>query len=259
MTTSDLERRLTVLLRERADDAMEQTHTQEQLSSLLATRGRDPGQRRRRWVAGGLAVAAATAAVAVWVTSGDPDREQPSPAGVDSVQVATAFLEAVYAHDADLATSLLSPGVRISHAGAVGTVTVSEWVDELAWQEAIGASVVDHSCRAEATSTSTSEVSCTYSLHGLGSDQLNHRPYVGNTLDLTIRDGLIVAFQDEWHYMDNGFSAEMWEPFAGWIVREHPSDVRVMYTDLSMNLPKIGPTSVRRWEQRVAEWVATRR
>ena len=255
MTTSDLERQLTVVMRERAVDAMEQTHTQEQLSTLLAARGRDTGQRRRRWVAGGLAVAAATAAVAVWVTTGDRDREQPSPAGVDSVQIATAFLEAVYAHDADLATSFLSPGVRISHARAVGTVTVSEWVDELAWQEAIGASMVDHSCRVE----ETSEVTCTYSLHGLGSDQLNHRPYVDNTLDLTIRDGLIVAFQDEWHYMDNGFSAEMWEPFADWIVREHPSDVRVMYTDPSQNLPRIDHTSVRRWEQRVAEWVATRR
>lgn len=257
MTASELERRLSGLLQERADDAMARTDTQEQLSTLLVTRGRDTRQRRRRWVTRGFAVAAvaaATAAVAVWVTTGDRDREQPTPAGIDSVQIATAFLEAVYAHDADLATSLLSPGVRITHDRTLETVPISEWRDELAWQEAIGASMVDPSCRAE----DSSEVSCTYSLHALGSDELRHRPYVGNTLDLTIRDGLIVAFQDEWHYMDNGFSAEMWEPFADWIVREHPSDVRVMYTDPSQNLPRIGPRSVRRWEQRVAEWVALR-
>jgi hypothetical protein len=259
MTTSDLERRLTGLLRERAEDAMEQTSTQERLSSLLATRRRDAGQRGRRWVAGGLVVAAATAAVAVWISSGDGDRAEPMPASVDTVQLANAFLEAVYSHDADLATSFLSPDVQISHAGAVGTVPESAWRDELAWQQAIGATMVDHSCRAGVTSSSTSEVNCTYSMHGLGSDQLRHRPYAGNTLDVTIRDGLIVAFQDEWHYMDNGFSAEMWEPFARWIVGEHPTDVRVMYTDSGQNLPRLDPTSSRRWEQRIAEWVATRR
>ncbi|MEO5663631.1 MAG: hypothetical protein ABIR39_10120 [Nocardioides sp.] len=255
MTTSDLERRLTVLLGERADAAMEQTSTQTRLADLLVTRGRDTSQRRRRWVAGGLAVAAATAAVALWFSSGDEERAEPTPATVDSVQIATDFLEAVYSHDADLATSFLSPGVRITHARTVGTVTESEWVDELAWQEAIGATLVDHSCRA----VEANEVTCTYSMHGLGSDQLNHRPYDDNTLDLTIRDGLVEAFQDEWRYMDNGFSAEMWEPFAAWIVREHPGDVRAMYTDEGQNLPRLDPTSVRRWEQRVAEWVGTRR
>jgi len=259
MTTSELERRLTGLLRERADDAMEQTSTREKLSSLLDTRRRDARQRGRRWAAGGLVVAAATAAVAVWISSGDGDRVEPTPAGVDTVQLANAFLEAVYARDADLATSFLSPDVQITHAEAVGTVPESAWRDELAWQQAIGATMVDHTCRAGETSASTSEVTCTYSLHALGSDQLRHRPYAGNTLDVTIRDGLIVAFQDEWHYMDNGFSAEMWEPFANWIVREHPSDVRVMYTSSAQNLPRLGPTSSRRWEQRIAEWVVTRR
>lgn len=255
MTTSDLERQLTVVMRDRADAAMEQTNTQAGLASLGNTRRRAARERRRRWVAGGTAVAAATAAVVVWISNGDSDRAEPTPAGADTLPVASAFLEAVYDQDVELATSFLAPGVQINHAEVLGTATVSEWHDELAWQGAIGASMVDHSCRAEGTS----EVICTYSLHALGSDLLRHRPYVGNTLDLTIRDGLIVAFKDEWHYMDNGFSAEMWEPFAGWIVREHPSDVRVMYTDSGMNLPRLGPTSVRRWEQRVAEWVATRR
>ena len=258
MTTSDLERRITDLLLERAEDAMERTNTKEKLSSLLATRGLESGQRGRRWAAaGGLVVAAATAAVALWMTTGDGDRAEPMPAGVDTVQLATTFLEAVYSHDADRAASFLSPDVQISHPGAVGTVPESEWREELAWQQTIGATLVDHMCRAGETSASSSEVTCTYSLHGLGSDALGRRPYAGNTLDVTIRDGLIVAFQDEWHYMDNGFSAEMWEPFADWIVRKHPSDVRVMYTDSNQNLPRLGPRSLRRWEQRTAEWVAS--
>jgi hypothetical protein len=257
MTTSDLERRLTGLFQERAEEAMERTNTQEKLSSLLATRRRDAGQRGRRWAAGGLVVAAATAAVAVWMTSGDGDRAEPMPAGVDTVQLASTFLEAVYSHDVDRAASFLSPDVQISHPGAVGTVPESEWLDELAWHRAIGASLVDHSCLAGATSSSTTEVTCSYSLHGLGSDQLRRGPYAGNILDVTIRHGLIVALEDEWNYMDNGFSAEMWEPFAGWVVRKHPSDVRVMYTDSGQNLPRLGPTSSRRWERRIAEWVAT--
>lgn len=258
MTTSDLERRLTGLLLERAQDAMKRTNTQEDLSSLLATRRLEGGQRVRRWAAvGGLAVAAATAAVAASMPSGDGDRTEPIPAagGVDTVLLASTFLEAVYSHDADRAASLLSPDVQISRQG-VGTVRESEWRDELAWHQAIGATMVDHTCQARETSESTSEVTCTYSLHGLGSDQRRRRPYVGNTLDITIRDGLIVAFQDEWHYWNNGFSVEIWEPFAEWIVRKHPSDVRVMYTNSNQNLPRLAPKSLRLWEQRTSEWVA---
>jgi hypothetical protein len=259
MTTSDLERRLTGLLQARAEEAMERTNTQEELSSLLASRRRNAWKRGRSWTAGGLVVATATAAVAVWMTRGDGDRAEPVPAGVDTVQLASKFLEAVYSHDADRTAPFLSPDVQISHPGALGTVPVSEWHDELAWQQAIGASLVDHVCRVGETSSSTSEAICTYSLHGLGSDQLRRGPYAGNTLDMTIRDGLIVAFEDEWDYMDNGFSAEMWEPFAAWVAREHPSDLRVMYTDADQNLPRLGPRSSRRWERRVSEWVVTQR
>ena len=253
MTAPELERRLTGLLLARAQDAMERTSTQENLSSLLASRRLDRGQRGRRWAtAGGLVVAAATVAVAAWMPSGDGDRTEPMPsgggdgteptsAGVDTVQLASDFLAAAYSPDGDRAASFLSPDVQISHDGVVGTVPESEWRDELAWHRAIGAMMVDHTCQAQETSGPTSEVTCTYSLHGLGSDQLRRRPYVGNTLDVTIRDGLIVAFEDEWHYWENGFSAEMWEPFADWIVRKHPSDVRVMYTDSSRACPGSHP------------------
>lgn len=267
MTTTDLDRRLTGLLRERAQEAMERTSTQEQLSSLLATPGLDGRQPGRRWVAAGaLAAAAATVAVTAGMPNGEGDRTPsgqvdsaepaPAPANVETVQLASTFLEAVYSHDADRAASFLSPYVQISRPGAAGMVPESEWRDEIAWYAAIGATMVDHTCQAGETSTTTSEVSCTYSMHALGSDQLRRRPYGDNTLDVTIRDGLIVALEDEWHYLENGFSAEMWEPFAAWIVREHPSDVRVMYTSSYQNLPRLTPTSLRRWEQRIAEWLA---
>jgi hypothetical protein len=257
MTTSDLERRLTGLLTEHAQDAMERTSTQENLSSLLASRRLEREQRGRRWAAaGGLVVAAAMVAVVAWMPSGSGDRTEPTPAVADTVQLANAFLRAIYSYDGDRAGSFLSPDVRISLDGVVGTVPESKWRDELAWYRAVGAMMVDHTCQAQETSGTSSEVTCTYSLHGLGSDQLRRRPYAGNTLDVTIRDGLVVAFEDEWHYWENGFNDEMWDPFADWIVREHPSDVRVMYTDSSRSLPRLTPESLRRWEQRTAEWVA---
>jgi hypothetical protein len=259
MTTPELERRLTQLLHERAEGAMKTTNTQDKLASLLANSSRGLQRRRWRWATGGLVAAAATAAVLFWVASGDTERVQPAPAGVDAVELASSFLEATYAFDLDRAEGMLSPDVEISgDAVVVGSATVDEWRDALAWTEAIGSSLVDHSCRASTTSPAGTEVLCSYTMHALGSDQLGRGPYGDNTLAVTIRDGRITEFEERWGYMSSGFNTEMWAPFAAWISQEHPADARRMYTDSRHTQARPGPVSLRLWEQRVADYVAAR-
>ena len=253
MTTSDLERRLADLLHERAEGAMTKTHTQEKLSSLLADRG--DAQRRRRWAAGGLAAAAALVAVAVWTGRGDVDRTEQLPGdGSEPVAIASSFIRSSYAYELDRAEGMLSTDVDM-----VDPETLDKWRDQNAWYEAAGFSVTDLSCREESTSSAGTEVHCTFALRGMGSEHLGVGPYGGNTFDLTVLDGEITSVKEYWPFEENGFSDEMWEPFADWIQQTHPDDADVMYTDASLTEPRPGPTSMGLWELRVRQYAELER
>lgn len=251
MTTQDLERRLADLLRERAEEAMEKTSTEEQLRSLLDEGRHDLRRRRRLMVAGGVVAAAAALAVAVWMSGTGDDRTTPEPATRTdpvSVSVASSFLEATYTYDLDASERMLSPDVEL-----VGD-TVEGRRTGLAWSQAIGTSLADYSCREESSTASGSEVHCTYSLNSLGSEELGRGPYDG-TMDLTIRDDEITRVEDDFPFVENGFSNEMWQPFAVWVKVQHPDDVGLMYDDLSQTGPRNGPRSLRLWEKRVDQYV----
>jgi hypothetical protein len=51
------------------------------------------------------------------------------------------------------------------------------------------------------------------------------------------------------------FSPEVWEPFAEWISKNHPEDVRVMYIADQADW-KLSEASARLWERRSREYVA---
>ena len=253
MTTSDLERRLADLLQERAEGAMTKTNTQEKLSSLLADRG--SAQRRRRWAAGGLVAAAALLAVAVWMGRGDVDRTEPPPAGSsEAVATASSFILSSYAHELDRAEGMLSTDVDM-----VDPETLGKWRNTNAWYEAAGFSVTDLACREVSTSSAGTAVHCSFALHGMGSESLGRGPYLGNTFDLTVLDGEITSVKEYWPFEENGFSDEMWEPFADWIQQTHPDDADVMYTDASLTEPRPGPTSMGLWELRVRQYAELER
>jgi hypothetical protein len=259
MTTPDLERRLADLLQERAEGAMKDTNTQDKLTTLL-TDGERRLQNRRRGAVAGLVAAAAAVAVAVAVGTGRGDNEG-APANipdVDEVAVAESFLEATYAFDLDAAEAQLSSDVTIGGDAAVaGTGTVEEWRASLAWSEVTGYSLADYACATTSTSAAGTLVSCTYALKGFGSEELGRGPYGDNRLDVTILDGQITEIEEYWAYMTNGFNTEMWQPFKTWIIQEHPRDAQAMYTDATYNQYRTDATSLRLWEKRVAEWVAS--
>lgn len=261
MTTPDLERRLADLLQNRAEDAMNDTSTRERLTTLLADGERRLQHRRRGAVAGLVAAAAAVAvAVAVGTGRGGPEATEPaSVSGVDQVAVAEDFLEATYAFDLDAAEALLSPDVTIGgDAAATGTATVEEWRTGLAWAEVTGHSLADHSCTTTSTSEAATEVQCVYALHAFGSEELGNGPFEGNLLYATIVGGEITEIQEYWSYLSSGFDTEMWQPFRGWIIAEHPRDAQAMYTDTGFTeAARTDARSLRLWERRLAEWVAS--
>jgi len=260
MTTPDLERRLADLLQERAEGAMKDTNTQAKLTTLLTDGERRLQNRRRSAVAGVVATAAAIAvAVAVGTGRGDNDGTAPTNVpDVDEVAVAESFLEATYAFDLDAAEALLSSDVTISGDAAVtGTGTVEEWRASLAWSEITGYSLADYACTTTSSSADGTLAGCTYALNGFGSEELGRGPFGDNRLDVTIVDGKITEIEEYWAYMTNGFNTEMWQPFKTWIIQEHPRDAQAMYTDATYNQYRTDATSLRLWEKRLAEWVAS--
>jgi len=260
MTTPDLERRLADLLQDRAEGAMKDTNTQDKLTTLL-TDGERRLKNRRRGAVAGLVAAAAAVAVAVAVGTGRGDPEGTTPASVpdvDEVAVAESFLEATYGFDLDAAEALLSSDVTIGGDAAVaGTATAGEWRAGLAWAEVTGHSLADYACATTSTSAAGTVVRCTYALNAFGSEELGRGPYGDNRLDVTILDGQITKIEEYWSYMTNGFNTEMWQPFKTWLIQEHPRDAQAMYADAAFNQYRTDATSLRLWDKRLAEWVAS--
>jgi hypothetical protein len=108
VTTSELERRLTALLKQHAEDAMNSTRTEQQLDILAAGVEQERRQRRRNWAAGGLAAAAATVGLVLWASNLGAETDTAVPAQQPAVEVATSFLAAYASFDRDEAESYLA-------------------------------------------------------------------------------------------------------------------------------------------------------
>ena len=89
------------------------------------------------------------------------------------------------------------------------------------------------------------------------SDEIGLGPYTGNSWDLTVRNGKITSAGAVWDFMANGFSKQMWEPFAQWVSSTHPADMAVMYPDGTFGAPGLSDASIRLWNERSREYVAT--
>ena len=49
----------------------------------------------------------------------------------------------------------------------------------------------------------------------------------------------------------------MWQPFESWIIQEHPRDAQAMFTDARFMQARTDARSLRLWEQRLSECVAS--
>jgi hypothetical protein len=167
------------------------------------------------------------------------------------VETATAFVEAYGALDVDTAVSYLAEDadVQLFNAEPQGLPLA------FSWDEATGFKVILDSCQETRTGPAGATVRCDYDYHAIRSEEIGLGPYGGSWLDLTVVDGKITSAFDHLEFSSNGFSSEMWDPFATWVAETHPDDVVIMYGDLSQSSLELTDESVALWEQRSREYV----
>jgi hypothetical protein len=214
---------------------------------------------RRHWTRRALAGVAAVAAIVVvafLLTDRDDgdDRVAVSPAsdGSTPVAVASAFLDAYGAFDVDRAAAHLAPDADVS--GLEGGR--QDWRLGNAWLAAEGFELLARPCTAVHTGSAGTMVRCPFDFHAIHSAEIGRGPYGGSSFELTVSGGRIVSAAVNWSYLTNGFSSEMWEPFARWVSEHHPADAAAMYTDPSHTLEQLTEASIRLWERRTREYVA---
>jgi hypothetical protein len=173
--------------------------------------------------------------------------------GAEAENLATQFVEAYAAFDADKAASYLAAGADLSEF----TESVEGLRPSIRHAEATGFQRLFDSCVATGATPTGMSVRCTYDFHGLRSEEIGLGPYGGSWLDIAIADGQIVSVSDEIEFMSNGFSAQMWEPFAVWIGRTYPEDGAIMYENWPrIFMAQLTDQSIELWEQHSIEYVA---
>lgn len=202
---------------------------------------RDP---RRNFVIGIAVVAAIVVGVLILLRPLDDGPATP-------VEVATVFVEAYEVLDVDTASSYLAADANLHLFNA----NTEELPLAFSWDEATGFKILLDSCAETSSGPSGTTVRCDYEYHGIRSEEIGLGPYGGSWLDFTVLDGKIASGSDHLEFTLNGFSSEMWVPFAAWVAETHPDDVTIMYGDSSQTSPQITDESIALWEQRTREYV----
>ncbi len=233
---------------------MDSTDTQTRLETL--ERDLEPNRPRVRvgWIAAAAAAAAVVAALVVVDTSRDDGSD--TPAGpVDTgaaTELASDFLDAVAAYDADRAASYLADGAGIQLTTT--TVDAEATGPHLRWTRAAGIRLSPGRCEPESVSASAMTVACAYDLQGLGSERLGRGPFTDNVLRLTVVEGEIVSGVEEWG--SDAFKVTMWEPFVAWLLSNHVDEADFMFADWPGAMrPALTERSARLWAKNVDRYV----
>jgi len=208
---------------------------------------------RRITVAALIAVALliAGSAIAVFFRSSTRQSVTHPPDHLQAMQVATDFVAAYTAYDADQVSSLLAADADLS-----GLFQRSDWRLGLRFMQATRVEITVRSCVETASSPSKTLVQCPYVSHQLGSDELGLGPYAGGSMGLTIRDGKIIDADVNFApLLNHDFKNEMWKPFAAWVATNFPDDATLMYTDQSHIAAAITEESIPLWEKHTRDYV----
>jgi hypothetical protein len=190
-------------------------------------------------------------AVAACQSRDDGTAQQP-------VEVATGFVEAVGAFDADRAIAYLADDAELTNliasVGAQGVQgTQAELRLLLSFLEATGYKQMVDSCHELDSSASVgTSLRCPFASHNFRSDEIGRGPFSGSSYSLTVRNGEIVQAR-----MDFGieeFSTQMWEPFATWVSKAYPEDAAAMYSDETHGGVRLTERSIRLWERHIREF-----
>jgi hypothetical protein len=172
-------------------------------------------------------------------------------AGPEAVGIATDFLDAFRNYDSDLAASYLVGDAMNEFGGDLAGMRF-----DLRFDQATGFQLISESCEARKSLPTGTLVHCTYEYHDLRSDEIGLGPFGGDWYDFTVQDGKILSVEAFYNFMNNGFSDQMWEPFASWVAENHPEDGQIMYAEWPVIFsPASTEESMALWEQRTREYV----
>ena len=234
-------------------DQQRRTEMQTHDRVIVDDEGDEPKRGRNLLI--GIAAAAAIIIGALLLlpplTSDAPVADQPST--TSAVETATAFVEAYASHNIDEAFGHVADG-------ADGFGSLAEERLMARFLEAIGdKAIFTDPCEQVSTLSDGVVVSCPNEWHQLRSDELGLGPWGDHAYNITVREGKVVGLETigSMNFSDpNGFSKQMWEPFAAWVARTHPDDVAIMYEDVSQTGWRVTEESIPVWEQRTREYVA---
>ena len=172
-----------------------------------------------------------------------------NPADAEEVRVATGFLEAFGAFDAERARTYLADFADITGMtegkGVEGLSLMTSFLEAQGYEQTITSCVAS-------TFASDTNVHCEFDFHAIRSDEIGLGPFSGSYFDVTVRDGEISRASMFWEI--EKFSPQMWEPFRDWVSATYPKDFAVMYIEGGSNF-RLTEESIRLWEQRTREYV----
>ena len=204
-----------------------------------------------------FAVVALAAALVVGGSTASAGTDAPTPGATPSEKVARRFLDAYGAYETNRALQYLTKDAIANgtgHSGAWGTR--DRFRRDIALSRALGTKQLVTACDEQTRSARGVGVRCDFDLHAIRSDEIGLGPYTGNSWELTVRDGKVTSAAAVWDFMANGFSKQMWEPFARWVSSTHPEDLAVMYPEGTFGNAGLSDASIRLWDERSREYVA---
>jgi hypothetical protein len=206
------------------------------------------GRWRRMGIAAALAVLVAAGIFLLRTTDKPPVAGQPP---TTAVEVATAFVDAYAVFDVDLATIALAADADLSqlHEGE------QDWRLGNRWLQATGAQILITTCEEVGSLGVAVTVRCPYNFYALRSNEIGLGPYSGSYFELAIANGEVTSAAMRWEFVNNGFSKQVWEPFAGWVSTTHSEDMPTMYRNGNSSAV-MTEESIDLWEQRLREYVA---
>jgi hypothetical protein len=164
---------------------------------------------------------------------------------------ATGFVDALSSFDVARARHLLAPGATFS-----GAVDGRSWAEVMRFFHETGGRIIPDPCFVLDQTSPRTVVDCPYSYQLMRSGDLGLGPYAGSTFEITTRNGRVTHVDMDHETDTNGWSSQMWTPFATWIDTFHHRDGAAMYPDWPQqhHWPATDQ-AIRLWSERTRQFV----